>query len=112
MNPLSAIVGIIVLGTSILLAEDSNPRSGIAGDVKGTSSNHTPILPPPANHSRFEYKVHVLDQGRSAESALNELGREGWELVSVVIPPDASRGATGTAYLKRIFREPAAPINK
>jgi hypothetical protein len=112
MKPLSVIIGIIVLSNSILLAEESNPRSGTDGDLKQKVSDLAPAVPTPAINLGFEYKVLVLIQGTSTESALNELGRERWELVSVVDHRDARGGSTVTAYLKRVLRGPAPKTTK
>lgn len=50
---------------------------------------------------KYEYKVVDLDVSEpSAESRLNELGEEGWELVAVV----TSEGSGPSGYLKRPAR--------
>jgi hypothetical protein len=112
MKPLSAIIGIIVLSNSILLAEESNPRNGTDGDLKQMVSDLAPAVPTPAINLGFEYKVLVLIQGTSTEIALNELGRERWELVTVVDQRDARGGSTVTAYFKRVLRGPAPKATK
>ena len=110
MKPLSVIISIVVLASSILLAEDSVDQGGTGAKGKQVRSEDAPVLPIP-DQARFEYKVLVLmSDDASKESALNELGSQGWELVavtSVLIPNGVS---TNRAYLKRILREPAPQI--
>jgi Domain of unknown function (DUF4177) len=69
---------------------------------------------------QWEYRVVSLQQGRYTE-ALNEYGREGWELVSVasdvrgVMPPEPSSGGTGGMPMPRSFgrlEDAAAMVNK
>lgn len=108
MKPLSVIISIVVLASSILQAEDSVDRSGIGAKGKQERSDHAAVLPIP-DQARFEYKVLVLELGDASkkESALNELGRQGWELVTVTSNYIPDAGTMNTAYLKRILREPA-----
>jgi hypothetical protein len=108
MKPLFAIISFVVLGNSMIFAEDSISPDG---ERRRVSSDHAPVLPIP-NQRRFEYKVHVLEPTNSAqESELNGLGCEGWELVTlvaVVNHQEVRGGMTYTAYLKRILRKPTS----
>ena len=69
---------------------------------------------------RWEYKVVSFQKGRYTE-ALNEYGREGWELVSVasdvrgVAPPEPTSGGSGGIPMPRSFgrlEDAAAMVNK
>ncbi len=124
MKPLPKIVSIIVLATSILVAEESIPRSGADGDSKGEGSNNAPVpryVPPRLVPSstpkqlKFEYKVYLLPQSNSEqEKELNKLGREGWELVLIEtqVNDKEARGRSYSAYLKRILREPTPDVKQ
>jgi hypothetical protein len=105
MKSLSAIISIVVLASSILLAEDSVDQGGAGVKGKQVQSDPAPILPMP-NQARFEYQVLVLESSDSMEGALNELGRQGWELVTVTSIFIPGGGSLNRAYLKRILREP------
>jgi hypothetical protein len=112
MKPLNSIVGILLISTTILLSEEVSPRGGTDGDRKQMVSDTAPSVLPPSINLGFEYKVLVLIQGTSTEDALNELGRERWELVSVVDHRDARGGSTVKAYLKRVLRGPVPKTTK
>lgn len=69
---------------------------------------------------RWEYKVVSFQKGRYTE-ALNEYGREGWELVDVasdvrgVVPPEPTSAASGGLPMPRSFgrlEDAAAMVNK
>lgn len=48
---------------------------------------------------KFEYKVEVLcGSNEKVNSLLNELGKQGWELISI------DRGSSVFAYFKRTLR--------
>jgi len=49
---------------------------------------------------RFEYMEHWEKPGESRKSSLNRLGREGWELVSVI---HMERDMTYRFFFKRII---------
>jgi hypothetical protein len=112
MKPLSVIISIVVLASSILLAEDSVDQSGVGAKGKQVQSDPAPVLPIP-DQARFEYKVLELDSSDTLkESALNELGRQGWELVTVTSVFIPNGGSLNRAYLKRTLREPTAHLKK
>jgi hypothetical protein len=66
---------------------------------------------------RWEYKVVSL-KNRQYTSALNEFGREGWELVTVIaedVPQTASPGRRGGIPMPRVLgriEEAADKLNK
>jgi len=69
---------------------------------------------------RWEYKVVSFQKGRYTE-ALNEYGREGWELVSVasdvrgVVPPEPGGSGSSGIPMPRTFgrlEDAAAMVNK
>jgi hypothetical protein len=69
---------------------------------------------------RWEYKVVSFQKGRYTE-ALNEYGREGWELVDVasdvrgVVPTEPTSGGSGGLPMPRSFgrlEDAAAMVNK
>lgn len=66
---------------------------------------------------RWEYKVVSLQQGRYTE-ALNEYGRDGWELVSVasdvraIVPPEPGSGRLPMPRAFGRLEDAAAKLNK
>ena len=82
------------------------------GILVGQESNQPPrprITPPPEPQrakQRFEYLVRYIITGSAAQSELNKLGLDGWELVAV-LPPDGNAKAN-LCYLKRPFTSVAA----
>jgi hypothetical protein len=69
---------------------------------------------------RWEYRIVSLQKGRYTE-ALNEYGREGWELISVasdvrgVAPPEPGSGSRGGIPMPRSFgrlEDAAAMVDK
>jgi hypothetical protein len=82
------------------------------GILVGQQSSRPPrprITPPPEpqkEQQRFEYLVRYIITGGAAQSELNKLGLEGWELVAA-LPPDGNAKAN-LCYFKRPFTSAAA----
>jgi len=90
----------------------------LPGVLVGQQSNRQRILPPSSAPStvkppepygeqqRFEYLVRYIITDGAAQSELNKLGLEGWELVAA-LPPDGNAKAN-LCYFKRPFASVAA----
>lgn len=91
-----------------------------SGILVGQQSNRQRIVEPPASpksgtvkppkpyggQQRFEYLVRYIITDYAAQSELNKLGLEGWELVAA-LPPDGNAKAN-LCYFKRPVASVAA----
>ena len=108
MKSIVLLVCLACFSTGILVGQQSNrpSRPRIPPPSSASGSGAITLPEPYRGQQRFEYLVRYIITGGAAQSELNKLGLEGWELVAALTPDGNAKA--NLCYFKRPFVAVAA----